>query len=219
MTWIEVARGPFERLLEAEAEAGRAVVRTRLEGLRLAYLDLRAGGDDRPLAEAVDAARTRGAWVLWMLRTALSTPEFEPVREAWRRGEGLETAALRALVEARSGTDLGPFFDFWVYGAGLPDYRLRRADAKAGKEGFAVTLQVENLGSGSYPVPSVVQTEEGARHEFSVAAAPGIRTETSLGVVTKPVFAALDPEADVLMATGERPWLPVRNRKFLLFGK
>src|ERR671932_278972 len=115
MTWIEAARGPFERLLEAEGEAGREAVRARLEGLRLAYLDLRAGGTDRPLAEGVDAARTKGPWVLWMLRKALSPPAFVPIREAWKRGGAMETAVLRELAEKQSRADFGTFFDFWVY--------------------------------------------------------------------------------------------------------
>src|SRR5262245_7533243 len=116
MTWIEAARGPFERLLEAEAESGSDAVHPRLEGLRQAYLDLRAGGMDRPLAEGLDMARTKGAWVLWMLRTAVSAPRFQPVREAWQRGGALETAALRELAERQAGQVLGEFFDFWIYG-------------------------------------------------------------------------------------------------------
>src|SRR5918992_930530 len=106
-SWVEAARGPFERLLEAEAEAGRETVRARLEGLRLAYLDLRAGGTDRPLAEGVDAARTKGPWVLWMLRKALSPPAFQPVLEAWGRGGALDTATLRELVERQARSDFG----------------------------------------------------------------------------------------------------------------
>jgi hypothetical protein len=30
-------------------------------------------------------------------------------------------------------------------------------------------------------------------------------------------MAAVDPEADVLMACGDRPWLAVRVRKFWIF--
>jgi len=217
MTWIEAARGPFERLLEAEAESGREAVRPRLEGLRIAYLDLRAGGADRPLAEGVDTARTKGPWVLWMLRKALSPVAFQPVREAWARGGALENAALRDLAERQAKTDLGAFFDFWVYGSGLPEYRLRSAGAKSDKSGHVVSLQVENLGTGTYPAPLVVQTEEGARHELSVATPPGERADVQLSVLTKPVMAAVDPEADLLMAAGERPWLPVRARKFWIF--
>src|SRR4051794_15233153 len=114
MTWIEAARGPFERLLEAGEEKGPESVRARLEGLRLAYLDLREQGADRPVAESGEAARTKGPWVLWMLRKTLSPPLFQPVREAWERGDALETGTLRVLAEREFGADLGGFFDFWV---------------------------------------------------------------------------------------------------------
>jgi hypothetical protein len=217
MTWIEAARGPFERLLEAEQESGREAVRPRLEGLRIAYLDQRGSGTDRPLAEGVEAARTKGPWVLWMLRKVLSPPAFEPVRAAWRQGGALETGALREWLERRAKQDLSPFFDFWVYGSGLPEYHLRRAEAKAEGGGYTVTLGVENRGSGSFPAPVVAQTEEGARHEFSLLAAPGVKAELQFPVLTKPMIAAVDPEGDMLMATGERPWLPVRTRKFWIF--
>src|SRR5258705_7961117 len=121
MTWIEAARGPFERLLDAEADAGPQALRARLEGLRLAYLDLRAGGTDRPLAEGADAGRTKGPWVLWMLRKSLSPAAFEPVRERWRRGGALENVSLREMVENQSRSDFSLFFDFWIYGAQLPE--------------------------------------------------------------------------------------------------
>jgi hypothetical protein len=217
MTWVEAARGPFERLLEAEEAAGREAVRARLEGLRLAYLDLRAGGTDGPLAEGVDTARTKGPGVLWMLRRALSPPEFEPVRESWERGGALDTASLREMTERLSRTDWGPFFDCWVYGSVLPEYRLRQAEVKGKIGSYVVTVQVENVGTGACSVPVAVQTEEGARHEFPVLASPGERAELRFPVVTRPVAAAVDPETDVLMACGERPWVPVRARRFWIF--
>jgi hypothetical protein len=218
MTWIEAAKGPFERLLEAEVEMGREAVRARLEGLRLAYLDLRMAGGDRPLAEGPNAGRTKGPWVLWMLRKTLSPPAFRPVQDVWLRGGALETATLREVAERTARTDLGPFFDFWVYGAHLPEYRLRRAEVKREGETHAVTLQVENSGTGAYPAPVVVETEEGARHVFRAVAAPGARTELRCALVTKPTRAAVDPEADVLMETGARAWLPVQARKRWIFG-
>lgn len=217
MNWIEAARGPFERLLEAQADEGMDAVRARLEGLRLAYLDLRAERTDQPLAAGIEAARTKGPWVLWMLRKALSPPVFQPVREAWTRGAALDTEPLREWCERAARTDLGPFFDFWVYGALLPEYRLQKAEARKEGDYFAVTLQAQNLGTGACEVPVVVQTEEGARHELGVTLPPGGRTDLQWRLLTRPVAAAVDPEADVLMSTGERPWLPVRIRKFWIF--
>lgn len=232
MTWIEAARGPFERLLEAERESGRAAVAARLEGLRLAYLDLRATGGDRPLAEGVEAARTKGPWVLWMLRQALSPPSFEPVRAAWNRGAALETHSLRTLAENQARQQLGEFFDFWVYGAGLPEYVLRRAEARpeprgengqqragapAAPPGYLVTLEVENRGTGACPAPVAAQTEEGARHAFQVLAGPGERAELRFPVLTRPTAAAVDPEGNLLMGAGERHWMPVRVRRFRWF--
>lgn len=219
MTWVEAARGPFERLLEAEREAGSTAVRARLEGFRLAYLDLRAAGEDRPLAESPDAAATRGTWVLWMLRARLSPLAFEAVRAAWAQERALDTAGLRECAERAAGANLGEFFDFWVFGTALPDYRLLRAEATASRGAYPLTARVENRGTGAFPAALVVRTEEGARHEWLVCAAPGGRAELRVTLPTRPVVACVDPDSELLMATGERPWVSVQLRRLWMVGR
>jgi len=217
VTWIEAARGPLERLLDAEAEAGRESVRTRLEGLRLAYLDLRGAGGEAALAETPVLGQTRGTWVLWMLRKLLSPPAFETVRQSWRVGEALETGPLRDLAERITRADLRSFFDFWVFASHLPDIRLRRAEARGSDGDFSVTLWAENRGTGNCGAPLVVQTEEGARHAINAPVGPREPTVLTLSLVTRPVAVSVDPEGDLLMATGEREWLPLWLRKFWIF--
>ncbi|MBI3911095.1 MAG: hypothetical protein HY320_09205 [Armatimonadetes bacterium] len=214
---------PFCELLHVESRDGRGAARSRLAGLREAYLAARAVGGEVPLAETAgeDAwplARTRGVWVLWMLRDAVGPTAFQAACGDWLAGcEPPSLAALRAHAEAEHGAELGAFLDYWTATTGLPDYRLRSAVARRCGDGYLVTLQVENRGQGPILVAALIRTEEGAQHEFAIRAGTGERTEARYPVLTRPVAAALDPEGDLLSASGAGSWVSVRVRLWGLF--
>jgi hypothetical protein len=203
--------------------------------LREAYLALRNASQDRPLAELepsgrgdAQIARTKGVWVLWMVRQAVGPLEF---RELWS-GTGGPPVTMEALRESLAGSagvspvhaarmaalpgtpDWTGFFDFWVYSTGLPQYRLLSATVKGAAGDFVVTLKVANRGTGLIPAPLVVQTEEGARHEFSLSVPGGKESEVRYSMVTKPVAAAVDPEGDLLQAEVSGAWQLVKTRRW-----
>jgi aminopeptidase N len=65
----------------------------------------------------------KGAWVLHMLRGQLGTDKFwAGIREYYKRyrDANASTADFRRVMEEVSGTDLGWFFQQWVYRAGSP---------------------------------------------------------------------------------------------------
>src|SRR3954454_18404693 len=102
--WLQEATAAFDELLRREAAEGRPAARERLQVLRDAYLGLREASLDRPLAELepsgrgdAQIARTKGAWVLWMLRQAVGPLAY---RELWSAPEGppVTTEALREGV-------------------------------------------------------------------------------------------------------------------------
>ena len=64
------------------------------------------------------------------------------------------------------------------------------------------------------PAPLVVQTEEGARHEFSLSVPGGGTNEVRYTMVTKPVAAAVDPEGDLLQAEPSGAWQVVKVRRW-----
>src|SRR5215212_2650430 len=237
--WLSEAAKAFEDVLRREAEQGRPAARERLAVLRDAYLGLRETSLDRPLAELeltgrgdAQVARTKGAWVLWMLRQALGPLTW---REIWSAPGGAPetTEALkRAVLGVRSSvfgdsssapntehrtpnTDpWNAFFDYWVYSTGLPQYRLLSATVKGAAGAFTVTLKVENRGTGTIPTPLVVQTEEGARHEFSLAVVGGGTSEVRYSMITRPVAAAVDPEGDLLQRVPSGEWQVVKARRW-----
>jgi hypothetical protein len=240
--WLREATTAFEEVLRREAEEGRLAARERLGVLRDAYLALREAGLDRPLAELepsgrgdAQVARNKGAWVLWMLRQAVGPLSFQ---EIWSAPESPPetTEALRDRVDGLWSMVDGPaetsppqpstlnhqpsthdwtgFFDFWVYSTGLPRYRLLSAMVKGAAGDFTVTLKIANQGTGMIPAPLVIQTEEGARHEFSLAVPGGETREVRYSMVTKPVAAAVDPEGDLLQPEPPGSWQVVKSRRW-----
>ena len=124
--WLLEATAAFEQVLRREAEEGRPAARERLQVLRDAYLGLREASLDRPLAELepsgrgdAQIARTKGAWVLWMLRQAVGPLAY---RELWHGGPPTITERLKELLPGSAGVspalpgahDWSGFFDFWV---------------------------------------------------------------------------------------------------------
>jgi hypothetical protein len=253
--WLREARAALEDVLALEAEEGKSAARDRLEVLRQSYLGLREAGDDGPLAELDSGgrldrqiARSKGVWVLWMVRSALGVLDFRELQRTWEVGEALTTAALREWLVRRDlgdeaaadqrraphderrttaggevdagegrGSRWPAFFDYRVYGSGLPLYELRSATARAVGSGFSVTVSVTNRGIGSVPAPAVIRTEEGARHTFSVSVPPGEAREATYPVLTRPIQAAVDPDGELLQLERGHVWRPVRLRRWWIF--
>jgi hypothetical protein len=204
-------------------------------GLRIADWSTKTGSSQSEISNPQSAmesgdrqvARTKGAWVLWMLRQALGPLSY---RAIWADPGGSPdtTEALKKAVVSgeREGqaedrtpdtehlTRWDGFFDFWVYSTGLPQYRLLSATAKGAPGAYTVTLKVANRGSGTIPAPLVVQTEEGARHEFSLSVPGGGVSEVTYSMVTKPVAAAVDPEGDLLQPQPPGDWQVVKIRRW-----
>jgi hypothetical protein len=197
------------RPLTAEGEAG-AVGRRR----SVVFPPSLASGARR-LASA--SAASKGVWVLWMLRRGLGELAFEELRR--EPGVLAITDRLREAIRRRVGSDFESFFDFWVYGTELPAYRLESATGRPlsrATGGYTVTLRLANDGTGAFPAPAVVRTEEGARHEFQVSVPGGEARDVTYPVLTRPVAAAVDPEGELLQSgprvAGE--WRPVRLRRW-----
>jgi hypothetical protein len=94
----------------------------------------------------------KGAWVLHMLRILmldLKTMNEDRFTETMRdfyhtyQGKRASTEDFRRVVEQHVGTDMGWFFDEWVYGSGIPSYRVTWRSSAAGNGQFKVQLHVD----------------------------------------------------------------------------
>ena len=93
----------------------------------------------------------KGAWVLHMLRImmldlkTMSDDRFiETMRDFYRtyQGQRATTEDFRRVVEKHIGTDMGWFFQEWVYGSRLPSYRVAWRSTPSDGGQFRVQLRV-----------------------------------------------------------------------------
>lgn len=103
----------------------------------------------------------KGAWVLRMLRRLLGDEAFFRATRTFlerHRFAKAGTEDLRAALEEASGRDLGPYFERWIYGTGLPTL-LWTARTTATPEGRRTTVEVlpRDL-PGPFPIEIALST-------------------------------------------------------------
>jgi len=151
----------------------------------------------------------KGAWVLHMLRRAVGEASLFGGLRDWytgRRDGVSNTAELRAVFEARAGTDLGWFFDEWVYGTGQPSYELAASTADRGDGTFRTYVRIRQVqGTGPVfvmPIDLTLVTPAGdeVHTVWNDAADQGFEIDT-----TQPVsFVDLDRQNWILKGTVTR---------------
>lgn len=187
-TWAEFGIGPEEGAIDRLGAHQATIAADRAARRPLVYdrwvtdpLELFFSGHIYP----------KGATVLQMLRHQLGDSLFWRAmnRYTTRHAKGnVVSDDLRAAFEQVSGRDFKPFFDKWVYGAGLPVYQVSYAyDASAGTVTldareiqrrdsltgyFDPDVDIEIL-TDAGPVRGVVPVRNGVAHKsFAVASAP-----------------------------------------------
>jgi hypothetical protein len=97
----------------------------------------------------------KGAWVVHMLRIlmldlkSMNEDRFtETMRDFYRsyQGQRASTADFRRVVERHTGTDMGWFFDQWIYGTAIPTYKVAYRTERMGDGQYRVRLQVQQEG-------------------------------------------------------------------------
>lgn len=95
------------------------------------------------------AQYNKGSWVMHMLRGVLDDSLFFAGLDAYANSEHRWNAAttedLKNIYETVSGVELDYFFDQWVYGAGLPNYRWSYFHEVSDTAGYDVYLELEQL--------------------------------------------------------------------------
>jgi aminopeptidase N len=93
----------------------------------------------------------KGAWVVHMLRIlaldmkTMNEDRFKAIMQdfyAEHQGRRASTEDFRRVVERHIGTDMGWFFDQFVYGAQIPTYRVAYRTEQAGDGQYKVRLRV-----------------------------------------------------------------------------
>jgi aminopeptidase N len=120
--------------------------------------------------EYVGNVYDKGGWVLKMLRKQLGDEAFFRALKHYLEANRLQnvvTADLVKAIEESTGTNVDPFFDQWIFGAGAPRFAVKYTyDAEAKKVSLNVkqTQKVEgHVGLFRVPVDVAVTTASGEK--------------------------------------------------------
>ena len=138
----------------------------------------------------------KGGWVLHLLRGQIGTDKFwAGIREYYRRYRdgNASTADFRRVMEEVSGTDLGWFFQQWLYRAGTPVVDVKWHYDAASKKVIVELAQTEPGDAYRLPlevavgakIAKIEMTQKEQRFEIAAEQAPGV--------------VALDPNTAMLM--------------------
>ena len=143
----------LHRTALAEAEKALAAERGRSPG----------AGESLVNTSIEDLYRSKALYVWWMLRDLVGDEALKKALAAYRPEADTTPAYMQHLIEAQTRSDLGWFFDDWVYGdRGLPDFQVAAVYPwETSGNVHVVTVTVENLGNAAAEVPLTLKMEEG----------------------------------------------------------
>ncbi|HKK26867.1 MAG TPA: M1 family aminopeptidase [Gemmatimonadota bacterium] len=226
----------FSTAMLLQAEKGDAVRREFLRRIESDYADSRHPDRERPLvwtdgSRPGDRAVTydKGGWAFWMLMEEIGRENMlAGLREfidRYRDGPDYPLLPDLLLLMRSHAPDVDAYnasVQRWFWEVEVPEYRVREARARPdGRGGWATTVRVENLGTGSPEVQLAVtsgtrdttaRSGAAAAHPEADSAASTYR-EASLAVAVpaggdttmvvpsafRPDRAVVDPDVRVLM--------------------
>lgn len=178
--WIYEGLAHFAQAVYREQESGRqsaldfmGLHRTALAEAEKAldgeHRQNAGGGDSEAETESLSNTnieefyRSKALYVWWMLRDMVGDDALKKALAAYRPEDDKSPSYVQHLIEAQSKSDLGWFFDDWVYrDRGLPDFRVAAVYPwEPSGNAHVVTVTIENLGDAGAEVPIMVNMEEG----------------------------------------------------------
>jgi hypothetical protein len=153
----------------------------------------------------------RGALVLRMLELKIGREHFHEIlrRFVTMHGEADSVQAHTFLdfVQANTTEDLHGFFDDFIWGTALPDYRLVDVTSGGAQGGSVVT--VANDGTGSFPVTVRMTGIKGEMIDEQVTL--GYRGKTEIRTSVPVSFATIDPDGLVPQSSYSNDCWPRQN--------
>lgn len=172
--WIYEGLAHFAQMVYREQESGRQSALDLMGSHRTALAEAEKAldgersqntGDGESLigTNIEDLYRSKALHVWWMLRDMIGDDALKKALAAYRPDVDTTPSYIQRLIESQTKSDLGWFFDDWVYrDRGLPDFRVAAAYPwETSGNAHVVTVTVENLGNAAAEVPLMLKMEEG----------------------------------------------------------
>ncbi len=142
---------------------------------------------------------TKAAWVLHTLRGVVGDSIFFRILRAYRQrygGQSAVTSELEAVADSIVGSDMGWFFNQWIYGRGWPKYATRFS---WGADTLALTIQQQQDATWpTFRMPMRVRAHHGMQYTDFVVW-DSLRVQTfRLPLLVQPDSVVIDPDGWIL---------------------
>ena len=172
--WIYEGLAHFAQAVYREQESGRQTALDYMDSHRTALveaekaLDRKRSQNTEPDESLIntnieDFYRSKALYVWWMLRDMIGDDALKKALAAYHSDADTSPSYMQQLIEAQTKSDLGWFFDDWVYhDRGLPDFKVAAVYPwEPSKNAYVVTVTVENSGDAAAEVPLTLKMAEG----------------------------------------------------------
>jgi hypothetical protein len=172
--WIHEGLAHFAQAVYREQESGRQSALDFVASHRSALAETEkaldgersrntAGPESLISTSIEDLYRSKALYVWWMLRDMVGDDALKKALAAYRSDADTAPSYMQHLIEGQAKTDLGWFFDDWVYhDRGLPDFRVAAVYPwEPSRNAYVVTVTIENLGNTAAEVPLTLKMDEG----------------------------------------------------------
>jgi hypothetical protein len=172
--WIYEGLAHFAQAVYQEQESGRQAALDFMGSHRTALAEAeksldRKRNQNKEAVESLintnieDLYRSKALYVWWMLRDMIGDDALKKGLAAYRPDSDTAPSYMQHIIEAQTKSDLGWFFDDWVYrDRGLPDFKVAAVYPwEPSRNAYVVTVTVENLGNAAAEVPVTLKMEAG----------------------------------------------------------
>jgi tetratricopeptide (TPR) repeat protein len=163
-----------------------------------------AGGLDKDTPEYRALVQFRGAYVFRMLQWVIGNENFDKLVAAYTeqfQNTPASTEAFEKLTAQIAGGDLGYFFDQWLNGTGVPEFKVDYTVFRQ-KNGYMVQGTVkQDLDLFKMPVEFQVQTD--GEPEYARVEVVGESSEMDVKTERKPKAVVIDPRERILRMSSD----------------
>jgi aminopeptidase N len=163
-----------------------------------------AGGLDIDSPEYHSLVQYKGAFIFRMLRWVIGDEKFDELLTKYVQqfqNTPASTEAFEKLASEVAGGDLNYFFDQWVSGSGVPEFKIDYIVYRE-RNGYRVGGQVkQDLDLFKMPVEFQIQTD--GDPEYARVEVVGESSEVEVKTDRKPKTVLIDPREKILRMSGD----------------
>src|SRR5262245_14572849 len=209
--WMVDGMAQFASLLYLEKTPDPAEAQTHIHTALVKALGYegnttirQAGGLDKETPEYRALVQYRGAYIFRMLQWVMGDENFNKLLARYTQqfqNTPVSTEAFEKLANEVAGGDLNYFFDQWLNGSGVPEFKVEYTVFRQ-KGGYMVQGTVkQDLDLFKMPVEFQVQTD--GDPEYARVEVVGESSEMDVMTQRKPKSVQIDPRERILRMSGD----------------